>query len=900
MAKIYLSSTFEDLKEHRRIIYDMLRKVRHDVIAMEDYVAADRRPVEQCLKDVQEADIYVGFFGFRYGYVPPEGHGNPKQLSITELEFQHARDLGKPCLTFIAKEDAGIPLKFVDAYTGDGEKGQHIERLRQFLLKQNMGSQFTTPHTLASEVLAAVTKYLNEVKNVTPTCSEAPETLKRVTWDIDAKGSPYPGLFHFTRKYAPVFFGRDADIHEILDRMRSPEGRFIIISGDSGVGKSSVVDAGILPRLEDRGLPGDENCETVRMVPSQTDQPFNSLMAALGAMAARAGLRLDAIAHDLTQNPITLTRHLATIIKDGTDRQHLVLFIDQMEELFTVQDITQSNVFLTALYHAVQDQALYVLATIRSDHLHYCHRHPEMVKVLNGKGHYALGRVEPFMMQDMIMKPAEASGLQVSETFARRLIHDTGADSANLPLLAFVLEQLFKKRSDHELSETVYKNLGGVPGAIGAHVKTVEEKIQRTVAVKAEAVLPKIFQTLAKVQKEEGVPTRNRRPKSEFTGDVGEVVDLLIGERLLRTEGEGEAATVSISHEKLFEAWPALKEYVEKNKKSLVDRNLLESRAKKWKDMKKPWFSGLATGGEYQDFQKAGGTGSTLTKEFLQASYRARRLWGVAGVTVFVLIVGISWFWQRSYNVEQALLKVQSLVMSIHVEPVMIPISRGTFRQGDIHALGGAYPVQEVTIDSFTMGKYEVTFEEYDKFAIATARPLPNDQRWGRGSRPVINVSWEDAKAYAEWLSEATGKRFRLPTESEWEYAARSGDTYEIWAGTSDEKLLADYAVYSVNSENLQNGTAMVGEKKPNGFGLHDMSGNAWEWVEDCWHNNYEMAPTDGSAWLETGGGDCGRRVLRGGSWGHLPAGVRTSSRDKFDTGFRIISIGFRLAQDTP
>ncbi|GJL51059.1 MAG: hypothetical protein NPIRA01_22860 [Nitrospirales bacterium] len=499
------------------------------------------------------------------------------------------------------------------------------------------------------------------------------------------------------------------------------------------------------------------------------------------------------------------------------------------------------------------------------------------------------------MMQDMIMKPAEAAGLSISETFSSRLIHDTETNSANLPLLAFVLEQLFKKRSDHELSEVVYQNLGGVAGAIGEHVKAVEEKNRQSVGVKAQAVLPKIFQTLAKVQKEEGVPTRNRQLKSEFAGDVGEVVDLLIGERLLRTEGESEAATVSISHEKLFEAWPALKEYVEKNKKALVDRTLLESRAQKWKEMGKPWFSGLATGGEYQDFQKAGGAGSALTRDFLQASRRARQLWGVAGLSILLVLGGISWLWQKGYNLDQALLKVQSLVVSIHVDPTMVSIPTGIFRQGDVEGLGEAWrnPVRTVTIPAFSMGQYEVTFEEYDKFAIATGRGLPNDQRWGRGLRPVINVSWEDAKAYAEWLSEATGKRFRLPTESEWEYAARSGDE-EIWSSTSDESQLSEYAVYMENSGKR---TAIVGEKKPNTFELYDLSGNVWEWVEDCLHDTYKGAPVDGSAWLEAESGDCTQRMIRGGGWANTSEVLRSSLRRRNFTAFSSGIIGFRLAQ---
>src|SRR5262249_6854879 len=141
---------------------------------------------------------------------------------------------------------------------------------------------------------------------------------------------------------------------------------------------------------------------------------------------------------------------------------------------------------------------------------------------------------------------------------------------------------------------------------------------------------------------------------------------------------------------------------------------------------------------------------------------------------------------------------------------------------------------------SFKLGKYEVTFDEYDRFALATGKPLLVDQVWGRGRRPVINVSWEDARDFADWLSKQMGKHYRLPSEAEWEYAARSGGKDEVWAGTSDEKQLDNYAVFRKNQ------TEIVGSRRPNDLGLYDMSGNVLEWIQDCWHLNYNGAPTDG------------------------------------------------------
>jgi sulfatase modifying factor 1 len=159
----------------------------------------------------------------------------------------------------------------------------------------------------------------------------------------------------------------------------------------------------------------------------------------------------------------------------------------------------------------------------------------------------------------------------------------------------------------------------------------------------------------------------------------------------------------------------------------------------------------------------------------------------------------------------------------------------------------------------------------------------------------VIKVSWDEAGAFAEWLSRETGKRYRLPSEAEWEYAARSGGKKEKWAGTSNEGELDDFAWYSKNSKDK---THPVGEKKPNGLGLHDMSGNVYEWMQDCWHERYDNPPGDGSAWLEKDGGDCNLRVIRGGSWLNDPGSVRASFHDWGIAVNRLNDVGFRLAQD--
>ena len=225
-----------------------------------------------------------------------------------------------------------------------------------------------------------------------------------------------------------------------------------------GTGKSSLVDAGVLPRIEESGIGDGKMYVCARMVPSQGINPFDALLRPLHAYAERAGFNVYELAEKMAAQPDILPEKIREMVSKGLNGNGLVLFLDQMEELFTAQDAKVSNKFLTALYDAAQKGSLRVLATIRSDHLHHCHTHPEMLRILRGPGHYPLGPVEPFMLSDMIVKPAQCAGLSVNETLARRIVQDTGTEPGSLPLLAFVLNQLFEKRSDHELSEAVYKS----------------------------------------------------------------------------------------------------------------------------------------------------------------------------------------------------------------------------------------------------------------------------------------------------------------------------------------------------------------------------------------------------------------------------------------------------------
>ncbi len=194
----------------------------------------------------------------------------------------------------------------------------------------------------------------------------------------------------------------------------------------------------------------------------------------------------------------------------------------------------------------------------------------------------------------------------------------------------------------------------------------------------------------------------------------------------------------------------------------------------------------------------------------------------------------------------------------------------------------------------FAIGRYEVTFAQWDAcFATGGCRHRPDDHGWGRDDRPVINVSWHDAVEYAAWLATATGQPYRLPSEAEWEYAAKAGTgTARPWGDEVGEGLAN---CRGCGGDWNGASTAPVGRFPPNGFGLHDMLGNVWEDTADCWHADYQGAPADGSAWE---GGDCRRRVMRGGGWAVRPGYVRSANRHGADANRRDSAYGgFRVAR---
>ncbi|MYM64348.1 formylglycine-generating enzyme family protein [Pseudomaricurvus sp. HS19] len=225
----------------------------------------------------------------------------------------------------------------------------------------------------------------------------------------------------------------------------------------------------------------------------------------------------------------------------------------------------------------------------------------------------------------------------------------------------------------------------------------------------------------------------------------------------------------------------------------------------------------------------------------------------------------------------------------------LVKITGGSFQMGSSDGLDSERPLHQVTLQSFFMQEHEVTWNQYQPCIDDGVCPDAEDMGWGRGRQPVTNVSWNDVQLYIDWLNIKTGQRFRLPSEAEWEYAARAGSSTEYSWGNRISCAQARYdnfkgeCIYDPK-------TVPVKSFAPNAWGLYDMHGNLREWVQDCWHDSYVEAPHDGTAWI--GDGECERRVQRGGSWHDLADSLRAADRHSAPVDLRIPLHGFRLVRD--
>jgi formylglycine-generating enzyme required for sulfatase activity len=738
---------------------------------------------------------------------------------------------------------------------------------------------------------------------------EAPDAVVRErTQAMLANVCPYRSLHAFREEDAPFFFGRERYTTQLVQRVGAKS--VIAVVGASGSGKSSVVRAGLVPSLrQDTGTVWD----FVTMRPG--DRPLHALAAAMVPLLAPEMTATDQLAEIgklagyFREGTVGLRDVVERVLKrqPGTDR--VLLIADQWEELYTVstheKDVRQ---FIDTVLDATATVPISLVLAVRGDFYGRVLSYRSLVDRL-GDCILNLPPMNRDELQEVITKPADKLGLIFQSGLTNRLLADVGEEPGNLPLLEFVLTSLWEHRHRGELSHETYDAIGGMHGAI---TKRADESYNKLSDVQQSMVRRILLQLVRPGAGSED--TRRRVALKEIGEEAKPTVDEFAKERLLvtgRDDSTGEE-TLEIAHETLIKHWWRLRGWLDEDRDFLTWRQRLQSALADWQrydrrpatllrgeplDEAERWYS--------QRQQDLGGE----ERAFIGASIGSRNRkrifrWIVVIFAVIAAVAFAYWLWAAR----------QPQIPEMET----IPADKFLMGAGESDSGGqeNERPTHEVVIKRpFKIGKYEVTFEEYDRFVRAEGGSTANDEGWGRGDRPVINVTWVKAVEYADWLSGKTGQRYRLPTEAEWEYAARGGTLTSRHWGDDPGKACSYGNVFDKtgaaaidrNNSGIKwdphlcddgyDKTAPVGQFEANGYKLYDMAGNVSEWVQDCWHNGYDDAPVDGSAWEEK---DCQMRVIRGGSWKSRPENERSASRGRVDPTDRGNMIGFRLAQDIP
>jgi formylglycine-generating enzyme required for sulfatase activity len=637
----------------------------------------------------------------------------------------------------------------------------------------------------------------------------------------------------------------------------------------------------------------------------------------------------------------------------GAKPRTLVLPIDQGEELFLAEGATEAEPLLTLLSSMLMDASpgLMVIVTIRSD----AYDRLQTAKALEGVAQktFSLLPLPKGAYQAVIEGPAERLRgvprmLSIEPSLTQALLADIEAGGGRdaLPLLAFTLERLYLEYGGRgRLTLTDYESLGRIKGSIEAAIEQAfvaadaDPEIPHDHAARLRLVRRGLIPWLAGIDVDTGVPRRRVARLSEIPAEARPLIRHLVEQHLLTTDIASDTGehTIEPAHEALLRQWGVLQGWLVEDAGLLSVLDGVKRASRDWAaNARDPAWLAHATGrleatARLSERPDLAANLEPTDRQYLMecrnkevaAKRRGRRalilIYGlfagiIAGLVGWInqsyLMERVNWFMtMRPYMVanvrpyilpaaaERALKPRTSFRECAKDCPEMIVVPAGRFMMGspasERDRFGNEGPQHEVVIAwPFAVSRFDVTFADWDACVSVGGCPAVRANDLAREARPVINVSWDDTQKYVAWLSAMTGQRYRLLTEAEWEYVARAGTGTAYSWGPEIGNNNANCNGCGSKWDNRE--TSPIGSFETNAFGLYDTAGNTWQWVRDCYHDNYDEAPTDGSAWT---GGDCSRHVVRGGSWYDGPRTVRSAYRTGDATDNRNSSLGFRIAR---
>ena len=880
-----------------------------------------------------ECDIVVAVFWSRMGTPLPEDWVKPealRYLSGTEFEALDARYLSGTeweCFDALqAAEATGAPKVLVYRRTEkqalDQEDPEFDHKRQQWRLVKAFFDAFHNPdgslrrgyneYTTPASFEQDIEQHLRElIKGLleAPAARTAP-TPRPTTANTEAplwQGSPFPGLRPFTDADWPIFFGRGRETDGLIRKLADPSNRFIAVVGASGSGKSSLVWAGLIPRLlgqaaarsqgEPRigALPGSQDWAWLRFTPGEVgDNPFMALATAFKPTLDRHGNAPREVAAELQNNIRALDRWVARALEGKPEWAELLLFVDQFEELFTVVAPRYRDAFVELLARAIASDRVRTLLTMRADFYHRCLESPALRARFESeqfeKSHYPLMAPGMGQLHEMIARPAERAGLTFDDGLPERILDETGIEPGRLALMAFALAELYEARTaDGHLADAAYEGFGGVSGAIGRRA----DDTFKTLHPNVQAKLGQVFRDLVEID-ERGVATRRRALLSQVaaSAEAETLVSAFTEARLLVTSrGEDGQPVVEVAHEALFRSWLSLEQWIRDTADDHRLRRQIVQLADYWKqhgcqdEHRWPDDRVVEVVAMLDHLGLKAEELPEIERDFLGPLDRDRMLAQID---------------------DPATPHERRAIIGVRLSLLGDPRPRVGLRPDGLPDIAWCkVPAGEVTLaedagsftirEPFYIAKYPVTYAQYRAF-LETGDGFPNPKWWKglwfqvdkpgkqfnrRDNHPAENLAWLEALAFCRWLSAKLGYEIGLPTEWEWQQAATGGDSGREypWAGDWDSIRANTY------ESELSRSTAVgLYPQGASPVGALDMAGNIWEWCL----NEYDHPSRTALA------GDA-RRVVRGGSWLDDREYARAAYRDRDVPNYRNDDIGFRL-----
>ena len=737
------------------------------------------------------------------------------------------------------------------------------------------------------------------------TGSAAASEPARLTWN----GSPFPGLRAFTRDDGPIFFGRHREAEQLVDQLREPSRRFVVVVGASGSGKSSLVAAGLLPRLVEGAVDGSSAWLLPRVVPAEkgegvqwaglrftprelTDNPFDMLAAKLAPLLPDERT-VPSVKTQLETDATEISTLVELALRERPPRAEVLLFVDQLEELFAdaVTD-RHRDAFVRLLVQAAQTPRLHTVATIRGDFYDRCLKYPALVEVLRG-GTFPLAAPTGPALIEMMTGPARCAGLTFEPGLLDRIWTDTGTEPGGLPLLASALDELYQgRKADGTLTHDAYAAFGGVKQAIG-------RRADRTLVALPPDARAELYPVLLKLidVDERGVATRRRAQRDDLVGAAETrrvLVDAFVGARLLIADRDvDDHPVITVAHEALFREWRPLADWIVKRTDGIRLWRHAQSAAAEW--MKSGHDPSHLWPHERLVFVDQAMTQIGVDRGRLDEPVKSfvRR---EADRLIEELANPRTTHYRRA-EIGDRLDRIGDLRPGVGVrhdgapDVVWCQISGGTV---ELEGVEGIFDVR-----TFHAAKYPITYRQYRAF-LDDPQGYRNNAHWkglvheaqhGEQFRPLDNcpaenVSWYDAMAFCRWLSTRVGFEVRLPHEAEWQQAATGGQPHNIYPWGPE---WVD-GIANTTASRLSRITAVgMYPDGVSGQGVFDLAGNVWEWCMNS-HDKPRVLTPDRKV----------GRVLRGGSWDDSQGFARASSRDRHVPGDRDNRIGFRVVCVSP